>query len=187
MAKNIKRHQNIYLFIIILSLIGFLTGFFYYKTQSASTKTTITETINIKEDLSSPTNNLFKRIKQITFIGLASLFIVTIVINYIKIFIEPFQTGFIFSFLLTYNIKFSFIYTFFYHFIPLLFILILIRISTTISLSIIKFLYTKEQKEKKHLLLILKKYLLISIFFLSYEFLLSIFSSNLNAYLMTIL
>lgn len=187
MAKNIKRHQSIYLFIVILSIIGFFTGFFFYKTQSPSTKETIKESINIEEDLHSSSNNIIKRSKQIVFILMASLFLITIIINYVKIFIEPFQIGFIFSFLLTYNLKFAWIYSFFYHFIPLIFILILIRISTTISLDIIKFLYTKEQKVKKHLCLILKKYALISIFFLSYELLLAIFSTNLNAYLMTIL
>lgn len=185
--KYLLRHKYVYLFITVFSIIGFITGFFYYQTQPNDIKNDIKESINIEEDLQKGTNNISKRLKEIFIIFLSSILIITIINNYLKIFIEPFQIGFVFSFLTTYGLKFSLIYTIIYYIIPLLFILILIRISTTISLNIIKLIYKKDYKSKRQLIIILKKYLLISLFLIIYEFFLSIFSTNINGYLMTII
>ncbi len=187
MAKNIVKYHSIYLFIVTLSLIGFISGFFFYKVQNTEKKEYISTNINIEEDLSRGTNNIIKSIKNSTNTFINSIIIITQIKNISKIFINPFEIGFIFSFLLTYNFKFSFLYTSIYLIIPLLFNFILIRISITISIDIIKLILIREKKGLKHLKLICIKYLLITSFLLLYELILSIFSSNINAYLMTIL
>lgn len=187
MARNIAKYHSIYLFITILSLIGFITGFCYYKVQSDSIKQNIKESINIEEDLSSSSNNILKRIKSSASILVNSFFIITQISNISKIFINPFEIGFIFSFLITYNFKVSIIYITAYHIIPLLFTFILIRISLTVSLNILKLIITRDKKIIKHLKRLLIKYLLITSFLLIYEIIISIFSSNINSYLMTII
>lgn len=185
MAKNIIKYQSIYLFIIILTAIGFISGNIYYHIQKTETKNYIKEEIDIKKDLAKPTNNIKKRLKVSFVILISGIFIISQFFNIIKIFYEPFQIGFIFSFLKTYNPKLPIIYTTVYHIIPLLFYLILIRISITISKDIIKLIITKNQKDLKHLKLIIKKYLLITAFLLFYEFIISLFSSNINGYLIS--
>ena len=48
MINLINKHRNIYLFITTLSIIAFITGIFYYKTQTQTIKNDIKESINIK-------------------------------------------------------------------------------------------------------------------------------------------
>lgn len=187
MAKNILKYHNIYLFIITLSLIGFISGFVFYKVQSIETKNSIKEAINLEEELSSGNNNIIKSIKNSSCILINSIFIITIIINISNIFIKPFEIGFIFSFLNTYNLKFSIIYSFFYLIIPLIFSFILIRIGLTISTNIINLLITKEKRKFTHLKLLFIKYFIVSFFIVLYELIIAIFSSNINSYLMTFL
>lgn len=187
MINLINKHRNIYLFITTLSIIAFITGIFYYKTQTQIIKNDIKESINIKEDLKLGTNNIFKRSKEIFFIFISSIFIITIIFNYLKLFTMPFEIGFIFSFLTTYNLKFAIIYTLFYYLIPLLLSIILIRLSISLTYNIIKYLFKKERTIKKNIILISKKYLILSIITLLYEIIITIFSTNLNGYLMTII
>ena len=99
----------------------------------------------------------------------------------------PFEIGFIFSFLTTYNLKFAIIYTLFYYLIPLLLSIILIRLSISLTYNIIKYLFKKERTIKRVIILINKKYLILSIITLLYEIIITIFSTNLNGYLMTII
>lgn len=173
-----------YIFLIIISLVGFISGFFYYKVQTKEMKTEIKETINLEESLSSGYNNILKRTKKIGLIFIFSIFIITVVFNMGTIFIESFSMGFIFSFLSIYSIKMAFIYVLFYIFIPLLFIIILIRIGLSMTVNIVKCLLKKERMGK--IVKILgSKYLIIGGTLLVYEFLLSIFSYNINTYLMT--
>lgn len=185
MARNLAKYRNIYLFISILALIGFICGFFYYKVQSPVIKENIKESINIEEDLNSGFNNIFKSSKKSLLILGSSILIITSIINVSKIFYEPFLIGFIFSFLCSYNFKLAFIYCFFYQLIPLLFFLILIRVGFTITLDIIKIIITREKKKIHHLKMIIIKYFIILLCLLIYEFIISIFSLNINAYLMT--
>lgn len=185
--KYIKKHKYIYLFILTFSIIGFITGYFFYQTQQQSTKNEIKEAINIKEDLKAGTNNISKRIKQIFIIFISSIFCITIISNYLKVFTEPFQIGFITAFLLSIGTKFTIIYLTIYHLIPLILILIIIRISATITYNIIKLLIYRDNKSKKQLIVIIKKYILISIILIIYELIISIISPNINAYLMTII
>ena len=169
MAKNIVKYHSIYLFISILTLIGFITGLCYYKVQNDSIKQNIKESINIEKDLSSGTNNILKRTKSSVNILINSFLIITQLSNISNVFIKPFEIGFISSFLSTYNFKLSIIYTTIYHIIPLLFSLILTRISITISINIIKLLIKRDKKTFKHLKLIFLKYILITSFLLIYE------------------
>jgi len=187
MIKLYRSHKSIYLFIITLSLIGFITGFLYYKTQTTETKSSIKTSINIEEDLKTPTNNITKYLKQSFIIFILSLLIIPELYNIIQIFIKPFELGFIFSFLLTYNFKLAILYTLIYQFIPLVFTLILIRLSINISYNILNILITKNNQIGVKTKKILKKYLLIVIFLIFYNFLISLFSTNINSYLMTII
>lgn len=187
MAKVIVKYRNIYLFMAILSLIGFGTGFIYYKVQSKEMKANIKETINIEEDLSGGYNNIFKSGKKALFVFGSSLLVFTSLVSVWKIFYEPFMIGFIFSFLCSYSIKMAFFYFFFYQFVPLLFLLILIKISFTISLEIIKLLFYRRRKNFERFRKLVMKYGIVLIIFMMYEFLVMIFSSNINSYLLSLI
>ena len=187
MLKNILKYRNIYIFIITLSIIGFISGISYYQLQSSSTKEEIKEKISIKEELSTRINNIPKSLNTNITIFLLSLTIILIVINILNIFLKPFQIGFIFSFLLSYKTKFSLLYTSIYYLIPFIFTLILTRISITITISIIRYLLTKDIKIKKELKRTIKKYFLICSIELLYQVIIFLISPNINSYLMTIL
>lgn len=185
MAKNIARHKNVYLFFIILSIIGFISGYIYYSIQPKNIKENTIENLNIKEELSSSINNIPKRIKKSSTILVCSIFFVTQLFNIFEIFYTPFQIGFIFNLLKTYSFKLSFLYNTIYLIIPFIFSIILIRVSISISINLIKLIFLKDKKIKKHIILLSKKFLLITLFQLFYEFIILIFSSNINSYLMT--
>ncbi len=187
MAKNIVKYHSIYLFIVTLSLIGFISGYAFYKVQSIETKNNIKEAINLEEELSTGNNNIIKSIKNSSCILINSIFIITIIINISNIFIKPFEIGFIFCFLNTYSLKLSIIYSVSYLVIPLIFSFILIRVGLTISTSIISILVTRDKRKFAHLKLLFTKYFLISFFIILYELIIAIFSSNINSYLMTFL
>ncbi|MBE6145939.1 MAG: hypothetical protein E7171_04880 [Firmicutes bacterium] len=177
--------SNIYLFIIILSLIGLSTGYLYYETQSPSIKEELTTKINIKEDLSHGVNNIPKRLKIILKTLIYSITIIPVIINIFNIFYYPFQIGFILSLLETFSIKLSLIFITIYHLIPLIFTLILIRISFKITKNIIELIIFKDKLSIKHIKSNLKQYLLVSLILLFYEFIILIFSTNINSYLVT--
>ena len=185
--KKLNKYKYIYLFIVVLALIGFISGYFYYNVQSSSTKEDIINKININEELSTTTNNTFKRLKETSIYLISSITIIPEVINIFNIYYEPFQVGFIFNILNSYNLKFSLLYTLIYHLIPLLFKLILIRITMTITYSFIKYIFKKNKKDKNKTIILIKKYLLISFFLLFYEFIIFIFNANIHSYLMTFL
>lgn len=187
MVRNIAKHKSIYLFISVLATIGFFTGFFFYKVQNNESKTYIKESIDIKENLSTGNNKIFITLKKSLFIFICSIFVIPQVINITKIFFEPFEIGFIFSFLLSYNFTIASIYTIFYNLISLIILFILIRISISISYNIIKFLLYREKTTFKHLKRLCLKYFILTSILLLYEIIISIFSTNINSYLMTFL
>ena len=181
------KYKNIYVFIIILSLIGFISGYKYYDIQEEDIKTSAISSLNIKENLKKPINNILKNGKKSLKPIIYSAIIITQPISIINIFYEPFQIGFVFNLLNTYNIKFSMIYIFTYHLIPLIILLFLIKVSFTISKYLIKFIIWKNINDKKHLLLIIKKYFIILSFELIYDIVILFFSSNINSYLISII
>lgn len=187
MVRNIVKHHNIYIFILVLALTAFITGRIYYKVQSKETKETIKETIAISEDLSYPTNNILKRFKDTSLILISGIFIITQIFNIFKIFSMPFEIGFIYSFLKSYSFKLAIIYTTLYQIIPLIITLVLIRISITISLSIIETIVFRKRITILKIKKLLKKYILIFAFLILYEIIIAIFSLNINAYLLTFL
>lgn len=182
------KYKNIYIFISLLSLIGFITGYKYYSYQSKETKTQIQDSLQIKEELNGRINNLFKRIKNHIIIFICSIFIIISVINVFKIFFDSLSIGFIFNILKTYGTKFSLIYINLYHIVPLIFQLILIRISFTITKLIIgSIIYQKDKIIVNKLKLIIKKYILIVIFSCLYEIFVIIYSANINNFLLTLI
>lgn len=187
MVRNIVKHHNIYIFIIILALIAFITGRIYYKVQPKETKEFIKETIAIEEDLTYSTNNIFKRCKDSFLILISSMFIITQIFNIFKIFKMPFEIGFVYSFLKSYSFKLAFIYSTLYQIIPLIITLILIRISITISYSIIEAIIYRKRITILKIKRLLKKYLIIFSILILYEIIIAIFSININAYLLTFL
>lgn len=187
MAKNIVKYKIIYLFIIILSLTGFISGIIYYQIQPQYLKEETKELLNIKEELSSPVNNIKKSVKNSGTILLNSILIITQYKNLFNIFYKPFEIGFIFNLLKSYNFKLAIIYNLIYQLLPYIFSIILIRIGLTISISIIKLIIERSNQNKKHLFLLIKKYLIITAILLIYELIISFFSTNINSYLMTFL
>ena len=177
--------SSTYLFIIILSLIGLSTGYLYYETQTNETKEELKKEINLTEDLSNGVNNIPKRLKQILKTLLYSITILPSILNIFNIFYYPFQIGFILNILESFSIKLSLIYISIYHIIPLLFNLILIRIGIKLSKNIIELIIFKDKLSIKDLKHNLKHYLIVSIILLFYEFLILIFSTNINSYLVT--
>lgn len=185
--KKLNKYKYIYLFIVVLSLIGFISGYMYYNIQSDNTKNEIINKIDITNELSTTTNNIPKRLKETSIYLLSSITIIPEISNIFKIYYDPFQIGFIFNTLKKYGIKFSFMYNLVYQLIPLLFKLILIRITITITSNIIRFIFKKDINLKRKIKLLIKKYLIISMTLYFYEFLVFIFNANINTYLMTII
>ena len=185
MKKVIKKSYNIYLFILVLSLIGLSSGYLYYQVQSKNMKEELTTKINIKEELNTGVNNIPKRLKTISKTLIYSITIIPEVINIFNIFYIPFETGFILNLLETFSLKFSLIYISLYHIIPLLFNLILIRISLSLSKSIIELLIFKDKLSIKNLKVNIKRYFIVSVLLIIYEIIILIFSTNINGYLVT--
>lgn len=181
------KYRNIYIFIITLSFMGFISGYNYYRIQDSNLKTKAIESLNLKENLKKPVNNIIKNGKKCIKPIIYGIFILPQIINIVCTFYEPFQIGFIFNLLCTYNLKFSFIYIFLYHLIPLIILLFLIKISFAISKDIIKYIIWKNQIDKKHLKLLIKKYIIILLFEIMYEILILFFSTNINAFLISII
>lgn len=187
MAKVIAKYQNIYVFIITLSLIGCLTGYFYYKVQDENIRNEIILEVDLKGTLDSGFNNMGRRFIDGIKVFLCGLGIVTILFNVFKCFTIPFEIGFLFSMLKIYSFKFSLIYLLSYYIIPYLFMLVLIRISISISYNIVKYMLFRERKIYRYLRKQVIKFMIILFIMLFYEFIISIFSYNINLYLMTFL
>lgn len=183
--KKLNKYKYIYLFIVVLSLIGFLSGYFYYNAQSNEMKDQIQNKINIEEELSTTTNNTFKRLKETSIYFICGLTIIPELINIFHIYYEPFTAGFIFNMLKPYSLKFSLFYTLIYHLIPLLFKLILLRLTMSLSYNLFKYIFKKSSKNKKKAILLSKKYLILTLFLLFYEFIIFIFNPSIHEFLMT--
>lgn len=182
------KYSNVYIFLGILLAIGFFTGSKYYKLQSEKTKIAITQQVNFTESLNGSTDNIFKSIKSATKVFILSLSIIGIVGNIYQIFFESFALGFLWQIIKKFPWKFKFCYFLVYHFIPLLFIVYLIKISFSITKNFVVFLTHSHNKDiKKHLKLYIKKFLLIFIFLLIYEFLVFINSRSFNKFLLSLI
>lgn len=187
MKKQHIKQRNIYIFLITLSLIGLISGTLYYEFQPNTIKTDITNKLNIQEELNNRVNNLPKSIKESSSILIYSVLIIPSIINIFNIFYNPFKIGFLYNVLKTYSLKLSIIYILIYQIIPYLFQLILTKISITLIYSIIKKLIYYKKESFNRIILLLKKYFIISIFLFIYEILIIIISKNINSYLMTFL
>ncbi len=185
MARLIAKYQSIYLFIITLSIIGFITGLFYYKVQDSITKNEIRENVNMEETLENGFNNIGKRAKVIGGILICSLTVVLAFFNIFKCFTMPFEMGFIYSIIKVYKWKFVLLYLGVYYIITYFFTLILIRISISISINIVKLIIFRDRKIVSYIKRQVLKYLVVSGILLFYEFIIMIFSYNINLYLMT--
>ena len=185
--KNLFKYKYLYTFLIIITTIGFISGYLYFKIQPENTKQEALEMINIHDELNNSVNNIPKRLKFISKTSIYSITIIPQIFNIFETFYKPFQQGFIFNLLNQYNLKLSFFYNLIYNFIPLIFYLVLIRISISVSTNIISYIIFKEIKKINILKKLIKKYFLISTFLIFYEFIIMIFSTNINAYLMTLI
>ncbi len=186
--KTMLKYRPIYFFIIILSSIGIITGRQYYKNLTPEIKTSIKTEINFQKSLENRANNLPKRAKQATKIFVYSILILPAFLNVFEIYMSSFSLGIMFSVIASYKLKFKVIYLLFYNLIPWFLTLLLIKVSFTITKYLIKYLFNKkDQDNKKHLALILKKYLLLSIILFIYEFLILIYSPTLNNYLLSLI
>ncbi len=185
--KKLNKYKYIYLFIVVLALIGFISGYLYFSVQKDEMKTEIINKININEELKGTVNNLPKRIKEEGLYLVCGVTVLPVVVNVFDIYYGPFQLGFIFRALKTYNFKFSLLFCLVYHFIPLLFKIILIRLTLSIACKIIRRIVKRDNSSKKQYKLLLKKYLVVALISLFYDFLILIFSSIINSYLMTII
>ena len=58
------KYKNIYIFIITLSFMGFISGYNYYRIQDSNLKTKAIESLNLKENLKKPVNNIIKNGKK---------------------------------------------------------------------------------------------------------------------------
>lgn len=185
MTRLVAKYHSIYLFIVTLSLIGFITGYFYYKVQEDNVKVEIVESINIQETLNGGFNNIFKRFKEYFYLFGSSFLIIFVFSNTFKCFTIPFEIGFLFSLLSIYKWKFSIIYMGIYYIIPFLFMLVLVRISVSLSINVVKYLIFRDSKVLRYIKVQCLKYLIIVFMAIFYEFIISIFSYNINLYLMT--
>lgn len=188
MKKRTSYHPNpIYIFIIILFIIGFISGIQYYNIQDEETKNSIKEQYQIQENLQYQTNNIFKNIKKNSTIYLSSLTPITALINIFKNYYEPFTIGFLNAYLKTINKNFAYKYILIYHLIPLIILIIILKTSYTITKNITLYII---KKNKKLLIKIKKlsiKFLIISIINIIYELIIFIYSTKINEYLISLI
>ena len=180
MLQILKKHQSIYLFFIVLSLVGFISGFQYYSIQSDSLKSDIYEEYNLKDNLSVSNSNLWKSFRLVLTILLCGIFVLPQIFNLFGSFYYPFQLGFLFSFLHSIHYKLALRYFCFYHLFPFLCFILLLRISFSISKEVIGFFLYRKRKYFIRIQLLCYKYLFISFFYLLYQFVISIFSLSIN-------
>lgn len=176
------KYINIYTFIIVLTLVGFISGMKYYDYQKEEYKTELKESIDLQKAIEN-TPFIGHHVKNSFFIFLNSFLIVTHLFTVYELFYEPFSIGFIFGFLKSINSTIAFPYVLVYKLIPLLFGLIEIRVAFTISKNIIIFLLNRGNKVyRNHIKTLLKKYLLITSFKGIYLLILFIIHAPLTSY-----
>lgn len=180
MLKILRKHQSIYLFLFVLSFIGFISGNEYYSIQDSSTKEEISSTYNLNETLQFNNSNISKAVKDSFTIFLCGLFVLPQLYSIFYTFYYPFQLGFLFSFLRSIHYKLAIKYFCFYHLFPLISILILIRISLTISKEVVALIIYKQKKYWIRIQLLFYKYFFFAFLSLLYHFIIGIFSFNIN-------
>ena len=185
MNKVIKKYKNIYLFIIIVAIIGLISGYMYAKYQTTETKEILNNSIDINNILKDSTNNITLYIKKHTTITLLSITPITAILNIINIFYEPFTIGFIINTFSKYSLKFNIIYLNIYYIIPLIITLIIIKNSLSITYEIVKLILNKNKKTK--ITKLIKKQLLLIILSIIYEIIIWLYSGLLNNYLINII
>lgn len=188
MITAIKTKRNIIIFYSIITLIGLISGYKFYETQPSDIKTIIKEKIDIKENLSYKSNNIFKSIKDIIIVFLCSITIIPCVVNLFNIFYKSFQIGFLYNVLKQINLKLSLTYISIYKLIPYILTILLTQIGFQITLNIIKFLLSN--KNNKYIYIIQKKlklFIIISITIVTTELIIFLYSDFLNNYLLTLL
>ena len=187
MNKIATKYKNLYLFIAIVALIGLISGYIFSNYQTNETKTIITDSIDIKENLPTSRNKIIPTLKKDSLIFIFSLTPITGIINVIKIFYEPFTTGIIINIFKNYPLKFNLIYLNIYFIIPLLITLLIIKNSIILTYKITKSIITKDKTAKKNTLIILKKQILLTIISLIYEIIIWLYSGIINSYLITLI
>ena len=185
MVKVIKKYKNIYMFIIIVAIIGILSGYIYGKYQPIENKEQIEKSINIEEILSNSTNNSVLYLKKNIKITLLSLTPITAISNIISIYYEPFTIGFIINTFSKYPFKFKITFLNIYYIIPLLFTLLIIKNSLGITYEITKKIVKKDKNNKTKKLI--KKQILLIIISLTYELIIWLYSGLINNYLIKII
>ena len=114
MITIIKRNKTSIIFLLIITFLGLLTGYKFYTYQPDNIKTSITEQLNIQDNLTYKTNNITKDLKDIFTILLSSILIIPTIINIFNIFYKSFQIGFLFNILNHLSTKFSILYLIIY-------------------------------------------------------------------------
>lgn len=170
---TILPNKRINHFIMILFILGFVSGAFFLTIISAEEKTIITS--QITNFISNINNNSINKIEllkntimstsiQAAIIWILGLSIIGVIINILFIYIKGFILGFtLSSIILTYKIKgilFSFIYVFPNELIKVLIILIIGVYSLTLSIDIIKELTKKKGNDLRK---IFKRYIVVLI------------------------
>ena len=185
--KKLFKYRNVYVFVIILATIGFISGYIYFRVQPHDVKDNIINSYNINENLDKRVNNIKKRLINNGKILGFSVLIIPSVLNVFNIFYEPFQIGFIFN-IFNDHLGFSLLFILIYYIIPLIFSLMLIKVGFTVSRRIINCLFDRNnRKNKEYLKTILLKYLIIFSASIVYEIFIFIFSKSINSYLLSYL
>lgn len=177
-------------FVLILFIIGFLTGAFFLTAISVDEKTLITD--KIINFISSINNNTFDSIAVfkdniitnyifILLLWILGLSIIGIVLNVFLVYLRGFILGFtLSSIILTYKIKgiiFSLIYIVPNELIKIILIMLLGTYSISLSLSITKELLKKKENNLRK---IFKRYIVILLFSL----ILGLFSASYEAFIL---
>ena len=153
MVKMLLKHQYVYLFLFVLAIIGFESGYIYYSSIDNNTKYELDTEYDFKVEKSSYS---FK----VPFIILIdSILIIMQLLNFFYIFYLPFKYGFMFAYLLSINKSFAFINLFLYNLIPFLLMIILVRISVSITKNIISYILYKKRNYIIKIRLLFIKYL----------------------------
>lgn len=168
----LKKHKKFLLFILIIIVIGLISGTIYYSFLKPEIKTNIFNTINELDTLRY--NNIFKDLFIMSMLLVSSFFIIGIPLSILYIFYESFSLGFLtLLFLTLFHIK-GLIYLIFFIAINklIVFVLMLFFIKKIINIgrfTIGSIIYKKETliKEKIILNFVNSLYIIIFVFIIN--------------------
>lgn len=167
MQRIIARNKKYFMFILVIVLLGFLVGIFYYHFLNNDMQNKIINTVNSISYLSN--NNILKDLIVMSSLLILSFLIIGLPLSIFYIFYESLSIGFMINtFFISFKVKgliYILLYILINKLIPFILIIIFIRKIINISRLVIGyFIYKKDAVIKEKLIINFQNSLYIIVF-----------------------